>query len=232
MIKAPMIYMINFLMVNFKHLVNIIESVGHCSNCLGHVKLQNQLQFQMGFACKLNLSCYKYKWEQDLYTSDEVNMQNSPGRKYYEVYVRAAVAFRETVKGHQGLENFSRLMKMHGILSKGYEKISHEVHEAYEKVGTNNMSKAASEVHAHGKETLNEDPSIVLYECSVDGAWQKRVHSSYNGVVTAISNGKCIDQHVMSNIIRAVKSGRQSKALLVLSTGMLSIDALSIIQNL
>jgi len=191
-----------FLMVNFKHLVNIIEAVGHCPNCLGRVKLQNQLQFRMGFACKLNLSCYKCKWEQDLYTSDEVNLQKGPGRKYHEVNVRAAVAFREIGKGHQGLENFSRLMNMHGISSKGYEKISHEVHEAYEKVGTNIMSKAASEVHAHGKETLNEDPSIVLCECSVDGTWQKRGHSSYNGVVTAISNGKCIDRHVMSKYCR------------------------------
>ena len=40
-----------FLMVNIKHLVNIIQTVGHCPSCLGRVKLQNQLQFRMGFAC-------------------------------------------------------------------------------------------------------------------------------------------------------------------------------------
>ena len=57
-----------FLMVNIKHLVNIIKTVGHCPSCLGRVKLQNQLQFRMGFACKLNLSCYQCKWEQDIYT--------------------------------------------------------------------------------------------------------------------------------------------------------------------
>ena len=54
---------------------------------------------------------------------DEVDVQKVPGRKYYEVNVRAAVAFREIGKGHQGLENFSRLMNMHGISFKGYEKI-------------------------------------------------------------------------------------------------------------
>ena len=89
-----------------------------------------------------------------------------------------AVAFREIGKGHQGLETFSRLMNVHGISSKGYEKISHDVHEAYEKVGTNVMSEAASEVQALGKERLNEDPSIVLCECSFDGTWQNRGHSS------------------------------------------------------
>ena len=30
-------------------------------------------------------------------------------------------------------------------------------------------------------------------EVSSDGAWQKRVDSSLNGVVTLISDGKCID---------------------------------------
>ena len=121
---------------------------------------------------------------------------------------------------------------MHGISSKGYETIIHEVHEAYEKVETNTMSKVASEVHAYGKETVNEDPSIVLCECSVDGTWQKQGHRSYNGVVTAISSGTFIERHVMSKYCRAVRGGRQSKAPLDLRTGKLSIDALSIIQNL
>ena len=59
----------------------------------------------MGFACTLNLSCYKCKWKHNLYTSDDVNLQKGPGRKYYEVNVRAAVALIEIGKGHQGLEN-------------------------------------------------------------------------------------------------------------------------------
>ena len=37
-------------------------------------------------------------------------------------------------------------------------------------------------------------------QVSVDGTWQKRGHSSFNGVVTAISTltGKCIDAVVLS----------------------------------
>ena len=34
----------------------------------------------------------------------------------------------------------------------------------------------------------------MFYRC----LWQKHGHSSLNGVVTAISNGKCIDDHVLS----------------------------------
>ena len=61
----------------------------------------------MGFDCKLKLACCKFKWEQCNYTSSEVNVLEGPGRKIYEVNVRAAVAFREIGKEHIGLENFS-----------------------------------------------------------------------------------------------------------------------------
>ena len=42
-----------------------------------------------------------------------------------------------------------------------------------------------------------------ICQCSLDGSWQKRGHSSLNGVVTAISNGKCIDARVYSKHCRA-----------------------------
>ena len=191
-----------FVLMNFECLIKIIETVGHCPNCLGQLKLENQLESRMGFACKLKLACGKCNLEQFYYTSNKVDVKEGPGRKSFEVNLRAAVAFREIGKGHQGLENFSRVMNMHGISSKGYEKISHEVHVAYDQVGTESMRKAGCEVHAHGKETLSGDPSIALCECSFDGTRQKRGHSSYNGVVTAISMGKCIDRHVMSKYCR------------------------------
>ena len=70
------------------------------------------------------------------------------------------------------------------------------------KVAINSMAKAAREVYANGKEKLEEDQSIVLCECSLDGTWQKRGHNSSNGVVTAISNEKCVDHHVLSKYCR------------------------------
>ena len=190
----------NFVM-NFKHLTNIIELVGHCPMCLEMIRLENHLISRMGLACKLKLCCVKCEWEHYLYTSDEIGTQG-PGRMHFDVNVRAAVAFREIGKGHQGLENFTRIMNMHGISFKGYEKINHKVHAAYEKVAINSMAKAAREVYANGKEKLEEDQSIVLCECSLDGTWQKRGHNSSNGVVTAISNEKCVDHHVLSKYCR------------------------------
>ena len=39
---------------------------------------------------------------------------------------------------------------------------------------------------------------IGICQCSFDDSWQKRGHSSLNGVVTAISNGKCVDHQILS----------------------------------
>ena len=59
--------------------------------------------------------------------------------------------------------------------------------------------KAAVEVSAkaHDVPLILTDGGLVNCEVSVDGSWQKRRHSSLNGVVTALSNGNCLDVHVL-----------------------------------
>ena len=55
----------------------------------------------------------------------------------------------------------------------------------------------ANEIHSLVKEGQDV---VVDEDISLDGTWQKKGHSSKNGVVTAISasTGKCLDYHVMS----------------------------------
>ena len=60
------------------------------------------------------------------------------------------------------------------------------------------MTKAVIEVSAktHDVPLILTDAGLVNCEVSVDGSWQKRGQSSLNGVVTAMSDGKCLDVHV------------------------------------
>ena len=60
--------------------------------------------------------------------------------------------------------------------------------------------KAAAEVSAkaHDVPLILTDAGLVNCEVPVDGSWQKRRHSSLNGVVTALSNRNCLDVHVLS----------------------------------
>ena len=150
------------------------------------------------------------------YTSAEVARKNeegsvSRGRKYYEANIRSVIAFREIGKGHAGMENFARVMNINCLSSKAYKKMKDDICEAYETVAENSMKNAAKEVHDKYKEKLSSDETITLCDCSLDGTWQKRGHSSLNGVVTAIVDGKCIDKHVMSKFCKGCSSWENKK---------------------
>ena len=55
------------------------------------------------------------------------------------------------------------------------------------------------------------DAGLVNCQVLVDGLWQKRRHSSLNGVVTAMSDGKCLDVHVLSKYCKKCRIWEQKK---------------------
>ena len=75
------------------------------------------------------------------------------------------------------------------------------------------MTKAAVEVFAkaHDVPLILTDAGLVNCEVSVDGSWQKRGHSSLNGVVTAMSDGKGLDVHVLSKHCKRCRIREQKK---------------------
>ena len=50
--------------------------------------------------------------------------------------------------------------------------------------------------------TMNTMICLFLCRVSLDGSWQRRGHASLHGVVTTISNGKCIDTEILSKFCR------------------------------
>ena len=91
-------------------------------------------------------------------------------------------------------------MNMAGISETAYRKLNQRFADAYEAGADVSMKVAASEVRALGREQIQGN---TVCQCSLDGSWQKRGHSSLNGLVTAISNGKCIDAKVYSKKCKA-----------------------------
>ncbi len=206
-----------FLMINFAILAKVISDIGKCQECeAGSLEVINVKEARMGFVNKLVIICSKCKWQTSFYTSAEVAKKieegsASRGRKYYEANIRSVIAFREISKGHAGMENFARVMNINCLSSKAYKKMKDDICEAYETVAENSMKNAAKEVHDKYKEKLSSDETITLCDCSLDGTWQKRGHSSLNGVVTAIVDGKCIDKHVMSKFCKGCSSWENKK---------------------
>ena len=100
---------------------------------------------------------------------------------------------------------------LEGLSKPAYDNINDELHCAYENAGNKSMSKAAEEVKTLSQEKLESDTDIILCQCSIDGLWQKYGHSSLNGVVTAISNGKCADHHVLSEHCKGCQRWKAKK---------------------
>ena len=112
----------------------------------------------------------------------------------FEINVRAIVAFQEIGRGLEAINSFSRCMNMNSISDPTYRNINEQLCKAYEIAGNNSMKKAAEVASS----SPTHESGIPLVCAKVDGAWQKRGHSSANGVVTVTVGNKCVDTHVLS----------------------------------
>ena len=102
------------------------------------------------------------------------------------------------------MQNFSRVRNVHSIASNAFDNIEEKIFPAYEAIAEKSMAGKAAEIREKSKK-LDSDPSIAICQVSLDGTWQKRGHASLNGIVTAISDGKCIDRLVMSKYCKSCK---------------------------
>ena len=188
------------MLVNFKVLKEMITSFCKCPSCGDAVNMHNVADSRMGFANKLEVTCSSCCWKQQSFMSKECSQEGRTTRSPFEVNVRAVTAFREIGKGHSGIENFCRCMNMNGISQTAYRKLNLKLADAYEAAAEASMQFAAAEIRMLGEEQIQGN---TLCQCSFDGSWQKRGHSSLNGLVTAISNDKCIDAKVYSKKCKA-----------------------------
>eukprot|EP00112_Aurelia_sp_Birch-Aquarium-sp1_P002653 Seg1297.4 transcript_id=Seg1297.4/GoldUCD/mRNA.D3Y31 product="hypothetical protein" protein_id=Seg1297.4/GoldUCD/D3Y31 len=200
-----------FIIINFKIMKEMISTVGKCLDCGSQMEIDDVLENRMGLAHKLTLKCTCCNWEMSQYSSSKTKPKATGGRSFFESNVRLVTAFREIGKGHQGIDNFSRIMNMHGLSWPGYENIKGDMIIAYENAANESMRKAAEKVHNETEQKLAGDPSVMLCDVSIDGTWQKRGHASLNGAVTAICNGLCVDKHVMSKYCRLCQKWESKK---------------------
>ena len=113
----------------------------------------------------------------------------------YEINVRAIAAFREIGRGLEAINSLSRCMNMNSISDPTYRNINEQLCKVYEIAINNSMKRAADEVTSSSPTHQSDIP---LARGKIDGAWQKRGHSSGNGVVTVTVGNKCVDTHVLS----------------------------------
>ena len=190
----------NFIM-NFELLHLMILEVMKCPSCFSSIFLQHCPKKRMGLCLTLELCCTSCDWCHSFQTSRPISnlFTNSVGKDSYEINVLSALAFREISEGYEPMKLYHQLMNIPSITYNTYDKINKKLYNASETVAQQVTNKAALETRNLINNNASHDDTIQC-QVSVDGTWQKRGHSSFNGVVTAISTltGKCIDAVVLS----------------------------------
>ena len=149
-------------------------------------------------------------------------------RRKFDINLRTIVAFFETGEELEGIRNGTRYLNMLSAADPSYQVINGEILSACEIVANKSMAKAAIEVStkAHDVPLILTDACPINCEVSVDGSWQNRRHSSLNGTVTATSDGKCLNIHVLSKHCKRYRIWEQEKTDVNVKNGKLPISVL------
>ena len=107
---------------------------------------------------------------------------------------------RRIGNGYEGLKRFLVLMNHPPPMTeKNYRKIAYAFNKGVKEVAGTVMQDACIEIRR------NSPDEIIDTAVSLDGTWQKRGFTSYNGAVVAISipTGRIVDVEVMSRYCQA-----------------------------
>ena len=133
---------------------------------------------------------------------------------------------REIGKGYEGIQNVARCMNIFSISDTTFHSLNEQLQVAYENAATISMKNAVNETKLTEVQT-EAGLSDHLHSCrvAVDGTWQKKEPSSLNGVVSAMSNGKCIDFHVMFKHCKqcSIWESRETIQIIIMNNGKLCV---------
>ena len=176
-------------MINFSLLKDITSGTLY-PNCSSQLEVTDDLHLRMGFSHQLTIHCPNCDWNKRTFTSPQVarkECKEKQERKIFDVNIRSVIGLREVGCGYATMKSFSRCMNINCLSENGFNSVNNDVMNAYRKAVALSMKKTAMEMCV---EDVTEPRCVRV---TVDGSWQKRGHNSLNGVVTAISGGKCVD---------------------------------------
>ena len=192
-----------FRLLDMEILAEVISSFS-CPSCNQPINLKEDFSNKRGLASMLIVSCEMCSYEKKIFTS-----RTCTDKGYFEVNHRMVYAMRACGQGHRGIETFTSLMNMPKPMTRNnYDKMNIYIKTAAKKVAEDTMNDALLEL----KQKRGVNPTdIIDISASLDGSWQRRVFSSLNGNVAAISMeiGKVIDTEPMSKTCKACKQKEQ-----------------------
>ena len=147
-----------------------------------------------GLSNRFHIVCHGCNYENKYFSSKRVATETPvKGGSAFEANVRFGLAMRTIGKGFADMTHFCGIMNIPPPMKEEtYQNLQESLYDAATASATESMAQAAKD--------LRKDEPVTETTIMIDGTWQRRGHSSLNGVVTAISmeNGKVLDYEVLS----------------------------------
>ena len=185
-----------FALVDTSILCEFLDKATYCEKCFHPTRTYVDWDNAQGFAVSFRAKCLSCHFDTNMFSSskrcEKTDIIASAYRPF-EVNARMVTYVREIGKGHSALEKFGTIMNTTAMDSHSYNGLFDKLHQACEEQANDSMVAASSEL----KSELGQDVMV-----SIDGSWQRRGHSSRNGVITVIgaANGKVLDTEVLYEV--------------------------------
>ena len=159
-----------FVVVDVSILSKLVQGFVKCKYCdnINCIKVEEKVESRRGLSSKLSLICTVFSKTESCMTSKMAN-------KKYEINLRLAYGMRCIGKGQKAAQTFCAMMNLPPAPTKflSYYKA---LFQSLQEVADNSMKNAAREaVRIGGCKDIT---------AAFDASWQRRGHSSLNGVVT------------------------------------------------
>ena len=214
------------------YFLSLITIIGRCPACIGSINIERLISEKMGLAQFFNIYCNDCDWNQKFCPSKECSRDShSSGRNSFDLNKRALIAFRENGQGYAAMTTFCWCMNMPPPMAQTtFDDLNSDLYNAYVQTAQESMTEAAKTVYNNLANINTNSNCSQNAKVSGDGAWQKRGYSPLNGVVTLISDGKCIDTlKFYQRTVSSVNNGSIERSLLSILIGKRSISVLLII---
>lgn len=199
------------MFINSDVLMSLMVMLCRCPDCCGSVNMIYEPTKKRGLALFFTIQCSDCSWKNTFCSSHERDTGKT-GRKSYDFNMRLIIAFREMGLGYSSMATFCNIMNMPPPMSRSsFENLQSELHIAYVKTARESMKNAADDIRKGELKQDFDSETPVNTTASFDGSWQRRGYASLNGVITAISFGKCVDYEVLSKHCKSCQIWERKK---------------------
>ena len=164
-----------FFFMQYSCLKAIFLSMVTCPNtqCPGDIDIGIDIEKKQGLWNFIIVNCELCGFTSSDFTSKKTLKKCEIGPKFFEVNLRATLAFKELGKGHEAMTTFCTVMNMPSLLSKtSFDNCTDEVHRAFNEEAKCSLMRASKDTAS--KCQLSGDGKFSKCTVTIDGTWQTR----------------------------------------------------------